>query len=73
VEDKKDRTLGMEKYDMREYWSKRSKYSSVDIYQAVCAYGAPSQFNEIMDKIQKLCFYSLLKETPVRDKKVLEI
>ena len=63
----------MEKYDMREYWEMRAK-KGADIYEMVCAYGAPHQFNEIMDKIQNSCLSTLLNQiSDISGKKVLEI
>lgn len=63
-----------EKYDMREYWSKRANYYNKDEFQSICAFGAPLQFNQLMDRIQKRCFLDLLKQIPdIKDKKVLEV
>lgn len=70
---KRDFRLGMEKYDMQKYWDKRAKIGE-NIYEKVCVYGAPPQFNEIMDKIQRTCLSKLLKQIPdINDKKVLEV
>ncbi|MCZ2845469.1 MAG: class I SAM-dependent methyltransferase [Candidatus Bathyarchaeota archaeon] len=65
--------LGMKKYDMLRFWNKRAKEGS-NIYEKVCVYGAPPQFNEIMDKIQKCCLNKLLKQIPdIHCEKILEV
>ena len=60
--------LRMKKYDMQNYWNERAKFSH-NIYNAVCAYGAPHQFNDLMDKIQKWCLSNLLETVTIKDKK----
>ena len=68
-----DWTLGMKKYDMRKYWSKRANFSK-NVYQSVCIYEVPYQFNELMDYVQKTCFFKLLEKCQnIKDKNVLEI
>ena len=65
--------LGMKEYEMRKYWNERAKAGS-SIRDKVCVYGAPPQFNEILDKVQKNCFNWLLQQIPdICDKKILEV
>jgi len=62
-----------ENYNMKDYWSKRARFG-LNMYEKICAYGVPSQFNEIMDRTQKDCLNSLLTKIPsIHGKKVLEI
>ncbi len=69
----KDFRLEMNKYNMQKYWDERAKVSE-NICEKVCVYGAPPQFNEIMDKIQRMCLSKLLKQIPdISGKKVLEV
>jgi len=69
----KDHKLEMNKYKMREYWNKRATVG-VTIYEKVCDYAAPPQFNEIMNKLQKDRLDALLSELPnIQSKRVLEV
>ncbi|MFX0142281.1 MAG: class I SAM-dependent methyltransferase [Candidatus Hodarchaeota archaeon] len=68
-----DYKLGMKKYDMEKYWNKRAKEGN-NIYQKVCVYNASSQFNKMMNKIQKNCLNTLLKYIPIiENKNILEV
>jgi len=73
IRKKIDWTLGMKKYDMKKYWNNRAKFSK-NMYQYVCIYEVPYQFNKLMDYIQKTCFSKLLKKCyNIKKKNVLEI
>lgn len=73
-EKKVNHRLGMEKYDMKEYWNKRAEYFNEDEYKAVCVFVAPRHVNEYLDMLQKFTFSKLLdKIGSLKNKKVLEI
>ena len=65
----KDHKLGMEKYNIREYWNKRAEIGK-DSYEKVCVYGLPIHCNRILEIMQRDCLNYLLR---IEKKRILEV